>query len=381
MNKSAFNPQLYPAPLSGLKSNSTSPFAAYGTTKELMKRSYSVTDIIKAGRDFTQKTSMELEVSNRIAKNKGQDAPFGHVYIPSEILCRDLSVGVASAGGNLVQATVRPTLADALIPYSSLVASSITVLDDLQGNVSWPRWQTQFSPSGLLENATVLTTDESATISTMTLSPHRIGCEVLISRTLLAQSSVDVESAVQKTILQAIGALVDQYAINSGGAYPSTTGLLNFSENTAGSFSDLSKLAHGVTAGGPFTFASQVAMKGGVLANNVIDDGTFGFIVDPATWSKWSQAQKAVNYPSYLINDDGTALGHPVRVTNNLSATHQALFGRWSSAVLGIWAISILSDPYIFASTNQVRLQIDVLYDFSALYSPALIRTEDSAAQ
>jgi hypothetical protein len=121
-------------------------------------------------------------------------------------------------------------------------------------------------------------------------------------------------------------------------------------------------------------------MKGGVLANNVTDDGSFGWIVDSSTWSKWSTAQKASGYPSYLI-ENGQALNHPVRVTNNLSATHQALFGRWSSTVLGIWAISILSDPYIFASTNQVRLQIDVLYDFNALYAPALIRTEDSAAQ
>jgi HK97 family phage major capsid protein len=355
MNKSAVNPQIYPGPLSGLQLNRTSPFAAYGKSEELMKRAYSLKDVIKAGRDFTQKTSMELEVSNRIAKTKGQDAPFGHVYIPTEILCRDLSVGAAAAGGDLVQTTVRPQLADALIPFSSLIASGITVLDDLQGNVSWPRWQSQFSPSGLLETAQVLTTDEQATMSTMSLTPHRIGCEVIISRTLLAQSSIDVEAAVQRTILQAIGSLVDQYAINGGGSYPGTTGLLNFSENTSGSFADLSKLASGVTAGGPFTFGKQVAMKSAVLANNVIDDGTFGWIIDPSTWSKWSQAQKSLNYPLFLIEDD-KALNHPVRVTNNLSATHQALFGRWSSAVLGIWAISILSDPYIYASTNQVRL-------------------------
>jgi HK97 family phage major capsid protein len=375
MNKRAVMPQIYPGPLSGLQLKRTSPFANYGSSEELMKRSYSVKDVLLKGQDLR---GMELEVSNYAAKAKGIYDLNG-VIVPTEVLCRDLTVGTAAAGGNLVQTTVRPTLADALIPFSSLIASGVTVLDDLQGNVSWPRWQSQFSPSGLLETAQVLTTDEAATMSVMTLSPHRIGGEVIVSRTLLAQSSVDVESAVQRTILQAIGSLVDQYCIN-GSTYPATTGLLNFSENTSGSFADLSKLANGVTAGGAFTFAKQVAMKGGVLANNVIGDGTFGFIVDPATWSKWSTAQKATNYPSYLINDDGTALGHPVRVTNNLSATHQALFGRWSSAVLGIWAISILSDPYVYASTNQVRLQIDVLYDFNLLYAPAIIRTEDSAA-
>ena len=379
MNKSAVKPQLYPSPLSGLQLKRTNPFASYGSSEELMKRAYSVTDIIKSGQDFLHKPSMELDVHNRISKAKGIEAPYGYVNIPSEILCRDISVG--GNAGNLVQTTVRPQLADALINYSSLIASGITVLDDLQGNVSWPRWQTQFSPSGLLETAQVLTTGETATISTMSLTPNRIGCEVLVSRTLLAQSSADVESAVQRTILQAIGALVDQYAINGGGSYPGTTGLINFGENISGSFSDLSKLANGVTAGGAFTFAKQVAMKGGVLANNVIDDSTFGWIVDPSTWSKWSQAQKVGTFPSFLINDDCTALGHPVRVTNNLSATHQALFGRWSSAVLGIWAISILSDPYIFASTNQVRLLIDVLYDFDVLYGPAIIKTSDSASQ
>src|SRR5258708_30750645 len=230
MNKSAVKPQLYPSPLSGLQLKRTNPFAAYGSSEELMKRAYSVKDIIKAGRDFTQKTSMELEVSNRMAKAKG-DAPFGHVYIPTEILCRDLSVG--GNASNLVQTTVRPTLADALIPYSSLVASKIQVWDDLQGNVSAPRWQAQFSPSGLLETAQVLTTGETGTVSVMSLTPHRIGCEVLISRTLLAQSSVDVESAVQRTILQATGALVDT---------PATTGLLTLREDTSGTFASASKL-------------------------------------------------------------------------------------------------------------------------------------------
>src|SRR5258708_3276479 len=126
MNKSAVSPQIYPSPLSGLQLNRTSPFAGYGKSEELMKRAYSVKDIIKAGRDFTQKTSMELEVSNRIARAKG-DAPFGHVYIPTEILCRDLSVG--GNASNLVQTTVRPALADALLPFSSLIASVVTVLD------------------------------------------------------------------------------------------------------------------------------------------------------------------------------------------------------------------------------------------------------------
>jgi HK97 family phage major capsid protein len=219
MNKSAVKPQLYPSSLSGLQLTRTNPFAAYGSSEELMKRSYSIKDILKSGRDFSQKASMELEVSNRIAKAKGEEAPFGHVYVPTEVLCRDLSVG--GNAGNLVQTTVRPQLADALIPFSSLIASGITVLDDLQGNVSWPRWQSQFSPSGLLETAQVLTTGETGTISVMSLTPHRIGCEVLISRTLLAQSSVDVEAAVQRTILQAIGSLVDQYCIN-GSTYPAT---------------------------------------------------------------------------------------------------------------------------------------------------------------
>src|SRR5258708_19742466 len=109
-----------------------------------MKRAYSIKDVIKAGRDFTQKTSMELEVSNRIAKTKGQDAPFGHVYIPTEILCRDLSVnGNAS---NLVQTTVLPQLADALIPYSSLIASAITLLAHFHAHLNFPTSHSHFSP-------------------------------------------------------------------------------------------------------------------------------------------------------------------------------------------------------------------------------------------
>jgi len=76
------------------------------------------------------------------------------------------------------------------------------------------------------------------------------------------------------------------------------------------------------------------------------------------------------------------AVDLPVRVSNNLTSAvvpHTALLGRWSDAILGIFGIDIVSDPFSGASVNQVFLSINILYSFGLLRAPAVIKSEDAA--
>src|SRR5258708_17003212 len=367
------------APLSGANFKKQDPFAAGGVTGksvDLMKSSYNLKSLIANG--TIHGGTYEHEVGKAIEKQTGQSAQ--GCLVPSEVLARGmvqqrsaLAAGTNNLGGFTIQTSVQPAIANALIPFSSLVASKITVLDGLTSNISWPRWQTGFSPSGAAENTTV-TDLNSETFSVLQIGPpSRMNVQLKLSGTLLKQTGFDCEAAVQREILRAIGSTVDLYCLNQILATPENTGTNR----------DFSKLATGAPMPSAATWSQLVGVKQTILQNDVVNDGTMSWIVSPTTYGRWSNIQKATNYPLFLIEHD-QAVDLPVRVSNNLTyadVPHTALLGRWSDAVLGLFGIDIVSDPFSGASVNQIFLSINILYSFGLLRGPSVAKTEDSAAQ
>jgi hypothetical protein len=97
-------------------------------------------------------------------------------------------------------------------------------------------------------------------------------------------------------------------------------------------------------------------------------------------WAKWSKTPKVATYPEFVL-EDNTVLDYPVYVTENLSATHQALFLRASDCYIAIHGVDIVSDVMSLAYKGQVALTINVLASAGLLRGVACARTEDSAAQ
>jgi hypothetical protein len=158
---------------------------------------------------------------------------------------------------------------------------------------------------------------------------------------------------------------------------------LNIAENTGDARTatqDYAKLGAGQTFGAAATWGKLISLKKTILANNVTDAGDMSFLVSPVTYSKWSQAQKATGTSTFLI-EDGKVGTDRVIVSNNLSSTNQCLFGKFSSAHLGLFGLDVVSDIWTAAHVQQVILTINLLYSFGVLYGSAINRSEDSAAQ
>jgi HK97 family phage major capsid protein len=346
-------------------------------------QAYSLKRIVLGG-DSLNSRSWEYAVSEELSRSSGVGANKMGVMVPFEALVQrsDLAQGTNNLGGYLVQTSVEPSIKDALIPFSALAAAGMTIIPNLTSNVSFPRWATQSSPSGLLENTTITSATETQTFSSLVLGPAlRQSAQIRISAQLLKQQGFDGEAYIRKEILRAMGSIVDLQCIAGNGS-PNTIGLLNFTENTGDASTvtqDLSKLGAGQTFAGAATWPKLVALKKTILANNVTDAGDMSFLVSPATYAKWSQAQKASGTSTFLI-EDGKVGTDPVIVSNSLSATNQCLFGKFSSAHLGLFGLDVVSDYWTGASVNQVILTINLLYAFGCLYGPAINRSEDSAA-
>lgn len=116
--------------------------------------------------------------------------------IVSRLAQRDLSVGTASAGGNLVATNLLSTSFIELLRNRIVVAGmGAQMLDGLVGNVAIPSQSAGASTYWVTEGSPV--TESEATFGQVTLSPKTVGMFTDYSRRTLLQTSPAIEALVR----------------------------------------------------------------------------------------------------------------------------------------------------------------------------------------
>ncbi len=295
---------------------------------------------------------------------------------------RDLTAGGPSTGQNLVETFRRPRIESALRPFSAVARAGATFLSGLSGGpVNLPRWETASVPAAYLETAP--TVPNTQTSSLLSLSPHRISSETILSRQLLRQTenmeSGGLENLVAAEMLAGIGAMLDNYALNGSGASGQPFGLLTLGSNAPGS-RDLSKLAPPVSFAGAATWSKLCSFIGNVEANDVVADDTSSWILSPNTREKWISTPQITAYPRYL-SEDNKCVGFPLATTNNLTSSNRVIYGRWSSMIIATWAMSVLVDHVTLSTSGNVRVFVDLWADCGPVYGPAFCASSDAGNQ
>jgi hypothetical protein len=309
--------------------------------------------------------------------------------IPLEVFTRGLNqrdmtaVGVGT-GASLVQTLRAPSIQDALRPFSAVTRAGAQFLTELRDNISLPRWEIASTPQAALETAPI--TPNTQTLSLLSLKPHRISSATILSRRLMKQASDTgsngIEGLIAQEMLASIGSALDGFALNGSGAAGQPLGLLNTGANLPGS-RDLSLLSPEVTFGAAPSWPKICSFIGNVESNDIVSDDSTVWIVSPATREKWISTEKVAGYPSYL-SENGTCAGFPMLATNNLSGTggsHRAVYGRWSSMIVAIWAMSVLVDNVSLAMSGHVRVFVDLWADCGPIYAPAFCASSDAGNQ
>jgi len=351
------------------------------TARATSQPDYSLRKVLSGGIELPVRgNTPEWEISQNIRKELGL-AGGSDVFIPFNQLTRfaskrDLSAGTFSAGGALIENKVKPTIQDALIPHSALANAGMTIIKGLRSGLVWPRWATPSSPSGLAENTTVIASTAETLSALELVNPSRFSVQIKMSNQWTKQTDFNAEAAVVHEINRAIGSAVDFVCING------TSGLLNLSQNTGDASTVTQNLAYlgaGQTFGGAPTWQTIQALKKTVLANNTTDEGDLSYLVSPSTYNVWATTAKGTGSSFFLIEDNKVGPDRVV-VSNNLSSTHQVLFGKFNKAVLGIFGVSIVSDTYTQMPANII-LTVNLLYSFGVLAGPSIVRSEDAANQ
>ena len=309
-------------------------------------RSYSFVRAIRAmaypnDRSAYEDASFEREVSAAVEQRMGASAR--GMLVPDEVLRRDLTVGTASAAGDLVFTDARPgSFIELLRNRLALNTLGVTMLTGLNGPVAIPR-QTG-APTAYWVAEKGAPTESNPTVDQVNLTPKTLGAYTEFSRRLVLQSSIDVEQMVRNELATVIALEIDRAALYGLGTSNQPQGL---------------KLVTGINtedfnANQP-TYAELVSMETKVAADNA-DIGAMSYVTNSTIYGGFKTTEKASSTAQFVLEPGGTVNGYNV-VRSNQVASGDVFFGVWSQMLMGMWgALDLQVNPYALDTSGGVRV-------------------------
>lgn len=289
--------------------------------------------------------AFEFEASAAAARAYGVTAQ--GLMVPAEVLGnwkRDLSVGTASAGGNLVATDLLANeFIDVLRNSSSVMAAGARMLNGLVGNIAIPK-KTAASAAAWISSEGGAASESDPTFGQVTLSPKTLGAYTDMTRRLILQATPSIEALVREDLAMAIALKIDAGALEGAGTSGAPTGILSTSGvNKPSSF-----------AAAVPTFAEVVALETAVAQDNALA-GNLAYITDAGTFG--GLKTKAKDSGSGLFVAEGGMVNGYRCIVSNQATAGNVYFGNWAECLIGMWGgLDITVDPYTASTTGTVRI-------------------------
>jgi HK97 family phage major capsid protein len=303
----------------------------------------------------------ELEVSRAAQQKSGKEAR--GILIPADVLGygrRDLTVGSASGGGDLVATELMSeSFIDLLRKALVLQTAGATVMTGLQGMVALPRQSGGATVYHVAESGSI--TEGQLTVDQVTMQPRTIGALTDYSRRLLLQSSIDIENLVRRDLAQQIAIEVENQAINGIGAASYPLGFLNVTGIN--------------TESGYTTFADYVNAEAALSTDNALL-GSLGYMMNSALRGTLKTTEKSATgtNANFIYEADNTINGYPAYVSNSMP-NNTAVFANFSDILIGFWSgLDIMVDPYTGSASGTVRVVAMQDYDVAIRHPESICK-------
>lgn len=270
---------------------------------------------------------------------------------------RDLNVGSATAGGNLVAMNLLASSFIDLLRNRMQVANlGATMLDGLVGNVAIPSQSAGASTYWVTEGTAV--TESEATFGQVTLSPKTVGMFTDYSRRTLLQTTPAIEALVRADLAAGIAVEIDRAALHGSASGGQPRGIAA----TPG----IGSVAGGTNGAAP-TYLHMIALEEAVAVANA-DVGSMAFLTNAKMRAQLRGTQQFASTNGVPVwGADNTVLGYRAAVSNNVSSTltkgtstgvcSAIFFGNWSELLLGMWGgLDLILDPSALATSGGRRL-------------------------
>ncbi len=302
--------------------------------------------LFKAVRALSDKTwkgaEFEYECHAEILKRTGMpEAVHGGFYMPADIQRRDLTVGTASAGGNLVGTNLdAANFIDLLRARSRVAALGARMLPGLVGNLSIPKLTGAATAYWLTNEATAIT-ESQQTIGQLALTPKTVGAYTELSRQLMLQSTPAAEAMVMDDLAKVLALAIDLAAFEGAGSSGQPTGI----SQTAGI---------GSVTGDSLDLADIIEFQTDLAGGFALADGC-AYVTTPAVAGLLKGRARIPSTDSKTIWEgsilDGTVDGFRATSTAQLTAASM-IFGDFSQVIIGEWGmLEIALNPYAAFAT------------------------------
>lgn len=299
--------------------------------------------------------AFERECSEAAAQRSGK-TPSG-LIVPFDVLKRDLTVGTAADGGNLVATDLLSgSFIDMLRNAMVIDKLGAQMLSGLVGNIAIPK-QTGAGTAYWVTEGSAPTESKQA-IGQVPMTPKTVGAYTDISRKLLLQSSIDVESFVTGDLAKVLALAIQAAAIKGGGTNE-PTGIL--------STSGIGDVAGGTNGAAP-TWQHIIDLETDVSVANA-DVGTLAYLTNAKVRGKLKGTEKfATSNGAPVWAEGNTPLnGYRAGVTNAVASNltkgtasgvcSAILFGNFADLIIGLWGgLDITVDPYSNSTSGTIRV-------------------------
>jgi HK97 family phage major capsid protein len=299
--------------------------------------------------------AFERECSEAVGKKLGRMAT--GVFMPYEVQKRDLVVGTPTAGGNLVATDLMMgSFIDLLRNAMVLDRLGARFLSGLVGNVAIPRQTSGSTIYWVAENTAP--TESQQAIGQVLMSPKTAGGFTDIGRTLMNQTSLDVENFVMGDLARNLGLGIQQAAISGTGASNQPSGLLT----------RITPSVIGGTNGLAPTWQHFIDLETNVAVANA-EAETMAYLVNAKVRGKAKSTQKFAGTNGMPIWDSGAqpVNGYQAGVTNAVPSNltkgtasgvcSAIIFGNFADLMIGLWGVTdLIRDPYTASSSGGVRI-------------------------
>lgn len=276
--------------------------------------------------------------------------------VRSMLAQRDLTVGTASAGGNLVATDLLAgSFIDLLRNRMVLAQLGATVLDGLTGNVAIPSQTSGASTYWVAENVDV--TESQAAFGQVTLTPKTVGMFTDFSRKTLLQATPAIEALVRADLANGIAAEIDRVGLAGSGSGAEPRGVIN----TAG----IGAVAGGTNGAAP-TYAHMVSLEEAVGIANA-DIGSLSYVTNAKMRAQLKLTQVFASTNGQPVWQGNEVNGYRAVATNSMpsnltkgsaSGTCSAIaYGNWVDLLVGFWSgLDLILDPYANATKGGRRI-------------------------
>lgn len=363
-----------------------------GDPESGLTRGFSIGRAIQAEIDpagYMREAGREREVSKELSRRMG--VATSGLIVPFDAFLdapRQRDMTTTGYGGSTVQTTVAAAMwMDSLRERSLAVGLGVQVLPGLTGPTQLPRKSlvSQVGWHGEIEAASE--TQPATTNSSLT--PHRVGNYVEVSRQLMLTSVLAVENMVRMDLQDSCMNELDRVLFVGSGLGDEPQGVAK-------------SVGVGIVVGG--TNGADLAWSHILELERVVDDvnglmrpASCGYVINGRTRSYLKRLAKLPGDGEGLVMGseridpvgfgvlNGYRCGVSRKIPSDLtkgSGTNLSmlLFGDFSSAVIGIFGggVEIIVDPYTLAPTAQVRITANLFCDVACRQPGSFVVMEDA---